>query len=75
MSMLAITPLPGNTDSYALCKPVTDQQLLHRVAALFPAHRERPFPPTETLSTLPAQSLLAAGPVNRRSTIWRSSAW
>ena len=49
----------ANTDSYAMFNLLTGPQLLDRVEALLPAHRERHFPPTETLSMFLAQSLSA----------------
>ncbi len=36
----------ANTDLYALFNLLTGTQLLDRVQALLPAHRERQFPPT-----------------------------
>ena len=51
----------GNTDSQAMFNLLTGPQLLDRVEALLPEHRERDFPPTETLSMFLAQSLSANG--------------
>jgi hypothetical protein len=51
----------GNANSLALFNLLTGPQLLDRVEGLLPEHRERPFPPTETLSMLPPQALLADG--------------
>ena len=51
----------GKTDSYAMFNLLTGPQLLDRVEALLPAHRERLFPPTETLSMFIAQVLSADG--------------
>lgn len=51
----------GNTDSYAMFNLLTGPQLLDRVEGLLPDHRERLFPPTETLSMFLAQSLSADG--------------
>jgi hypothetical protein len=51
----------GNTDSHAMFNLLTGPQLLDRVEALLPEHRERDFPPTETLSMFLAQSLSANG--------------
>ncbi len=51
----------GNTDSYAMFNLLTGPQLLERVEELLPAHRERLFPPTETLSMFLAQALSADG--------------
>ncbi|EIC19412.1 hypothetical protein [Thiorhodovibrio frisius] len=44
------------TDSYAFFNVLTSSQLLDGVEALLPAHRERVFPPTETLSITPCRS-------------------
>ncbi len=38
------------TDSYAIFNLLTEDSLLDHVDRLSPAHRERLFPPTETLS-------------------------
>jgi hypothetical protein len=51
----------GNADSYAFFNLLTGPQLLERVEAQLPAHRERRFPPTETLSMFLAQVLSADG--------------
>jgi len=51
----------GNADSYAMFNLLTGPQLLDRVEALLPAHRERLFPPTETLSMFVAQALSEDG--------------
>ncbi len=51
----------GNTDSYDMFNLLTGPQLFDRVEQLLPAHRERLFPPTETLSMFLAQSLSADG--------------
>ena len=51
----------SNTDSYAMFNLLTGPQLLDRVEALLPDHRERKFPPTETLSLFLAQVLSADG--------------
>jgi hypothetical protein len=51
----------GNADSYALFNLLTGPQLLDRVEALLPDHRERLFPPTETLSMFVAQALSEDG--------------
>ncbi len=51
----------ANTDSYALFNLLTGPELLDRVEAVLPAHRERDFPPTETLSMFLAQSLSVDG--------------
>ena len=49
------------TDSYAFLNLLTSAQLLDGVEELLPAHRERLFPPTETLSMFLAQVLSADG--------------
>ena len=51
----------GNADSYTLFNLLTGPQLLDRVEALLPDHRERLFPPTETLSMFVAQALSEDG--------------
>jgi hypothetical protein len=51
----------GNADSHAFFNLLTGPQRLERVEAQLPAHRERKFPPTETLSMFLAQVLSADG--------------
>ena len=51
----------SGTDSYAMFNLLTGPQLLDQVEDLLPEHRERLFPPTETLSMFLAQSLSADG--------------
>ena len=51
----------ASADSYALFNLLTGPQLLDRVEAQLPAHRERKFPPTETLSMFLAQVLSSDG--------------
>ena len=51
----------GNTDSYDMFNLLTGPKLLDQVEALLPNHREREFPPTETLSMFLAQALSADG--------------
>lgn len=51
----------NSADSYAIFNLLTSPQLLDRVEALLPDHRERQFPPTETLSMFIAQTLSADG--------------
>jgi hypothetical protein len=51
----------SKTDSYAMFNLLTGPQLFDRVEELLPEHRERLFPPTETLSMFLAQSLSADG--------------
>jgi hypothetical protein len=50
-----------NGDSYTMFNLLTGPQLLDRVEALLPDHRERLFPPTETLSMFLAQVMSADG--------------
>ena len=50
-----------NADSDALFDLLTGPQLLERVEALLPPHRERLFPPTQALSMFVAQALSADG--------------
>jgi DDE family transposase len=49
----------ANTDSYAFFNLLTGPRLLEQVEAVLPEHRERLFPPTETLSMFLAQALSA----------------
>ena len=49
----------ANSDSYAFFNLLTAPTFLDEVEALLPAHRERLFPPTETLSMFIAQALAA----------------
>ena len=49
----------ANSDSYAFFNLLTAPAFLDEVEALLPAHRERLFPPTETLSMFIAQALAA----------------
>ncbi len=51
----------GSADSYAMFNLLTGPQLLDRVEQALPEHRERLFPPTETLSMFLAQALSADG--------------
>jgi len=51
----------GNTDADGFFNLLTGPQLLDQVATLRPAHRERLFPPTETLAMFMAQALSADG--------------
>ena len=48
-----------NNDAYAFFNLLTDEALLSKVESLLPDHRERLFPPTETLSMFMAQALSA----------------
>ena len=49
----------ANSDSYAFFNLLTGAELLERVESLLLKHRERLFPPTETLSMFLAQALSA----------------
>ena len=46
-----------NSDSYAFFNLLTGPELFDKVESVLPAHRERLFPPTETLSMFLAQAL------------------
>ena len=48
-----------NSDAYAFFNVLTSEHLLDKVESLLPEHRERVFPPTETLSMFLAQALSA----------------
>ena len=61
----------GNADSYAMFNLLTGPQLLDRVEAVLPEHRERLFPPTETLSMFIAQALSEDGSCVR----WSTTPW
>ena len=47
----------SNTDAYSFFNLLTGPELFEQVESLLPAHRERLFPPTETLSIFLAQAL------------------
>ena len=49
----------NSSDAYAFFNVLTSPELLDEVEALLPEHRERLFPPTETLSMFLAQALSA----------------
>jgi hypothetical protein len=49
------------SDSYAFFNLLTSETLYDDVSALLPEHRERLFPPTETLSMFLAQVVSADG--------------
>ncbi|MBK1720567.1 IS4 family transposase, partial [Thiocystis violacea] len=51
----------GNTDACGFFDLLTGPRMLERIEALLPEHRERVFPPTETLSMFLAQALSADG--------------
>lgn len=46
-----------NSDSFCFFNLLTSDDLLETVECLLPEHRERDFPPTETLSMFLAQSM------------------
>ena len=48
-----------NSDAYAFFNLLTGPELFDKVESLLPQHRERLFPPTETLSMFLAQALSA----------------
>ena len=48
-----------NSDSFTFFNLLTSRELLDQVESLLPEHRERLFPPTETLSMFLAQALSA----------------
>ena len=50
-----------NADAYGFFNLLTGPELLADVEGLLPEHRERLFPPTETLSMFLAQALSADG--------------
>lgn len=49
----------GDSDAYAFFNLLTGPELFDKVESLLPPHRERLFPPTETLSMFLAQALSA----------------
>ncbi|UCH49173.1 MAG: IS4 family transposase [Betaproteobacteria bacterium] len=49
----------SNSDAYSFFNVLTGPELFEQVESLLPAHRERLFPPTETLSIFLAQALSA----------------
>jgi len=49
----------ANSDAYAFFNLLTGPDLLDPVESLLPEHRERLFPPTETLSMFLAQAMSA----------------
>ena len=48
-----------NSDAYVFFNLLTGPEFLDKVESLLPTHRERLFPPTETLSMFLAQALSA----------------
>jgi len=51
--------LTSNADAYAFFNLLTGPELFEQVDSLLPDHRERLFPPTETLPMFMAQALSA----------------
>ena len=51
----------ANRDSYAYFNLLTSPEFLDKVESLLPEHRERLFPPTETLSMFLAQAMSSDG--------------
>lgn len=49
----------GNSDSHTFFNLLTEPEFFDQIEALLPEHRERLFPPTETLSMFLAQALAA----------------
>ena len=49
----------ANNDAYSFFNLLTSPELLDTVESLLPEHRERLFPPTETLSMFLAQAMSA----------------
>jgi hypothetical protein len=56
-----IGPHAENADAYSMFNLLTGPRVLERVEAALPPHRERLFPPTETLAMRLAQALSADG--------------
>lgn len=59
LQQVCIQDVAANSDSYAFFNLLTAPAFLDEVEALLPEHRERLFPPTETLSMFIAQALAA----------------
>ena len=58
----------ANCDSYSVFNLLTSDTLLDKVEELMPAvHRERLYPPTETLSMFLTQAMSAVAPANTSS--------
>lgn len=55
----AVRACVNNSDSYAFFNLLTGPQLYEQIESLLPAHRERLFTPTETLSMFLSQALSA----------------
>jgi hypothetical protein len=52
-----LTNIASENDAYSFFNLLTCEQLFSKLEALLPGHRERLFPPTETLSMFLAQAL------------------
>lgn len=50
-----------DSDAYAFFNLLTSEDMLDKIESLLPEHRERHFPPTETLSMFMTQALSADG--------------
>jgi hypothetical protein len=61
----AITAKAGSVDAHAFFNLLTGPELFDAVELALPPHRERLFPPTETLSMFLAQALSADGSCQR----------
>ncbi len=59
LQQVCIQDVAANSDSYAFFNLITAPAFLDEVEASLPEHRERLFPPTETLSMFIAQALAA----------------
>ena len=67
---LQIARRVGATDALEFFNLLTDGQLLATTDALSPAHRERLYPPTVTLSMFMQQSLDADGSCQKAVNDW-----
>jgi hypothetical protein len=56
----AVSAQAGSADAHAFFNLLTGPELFDAVEWALPAHRERLFPPTETLSMFLAQTLSAS---------------
>ena len=52
-----ISQYAASSDSFAFFNLLTSPDLFNKVESLLPVHRERLFPPTETLSMFLAQAM------------------
>ena len=62
-----------NSDTYAFFNLLTGPEFLDHVESLLPDHRERLFPPTETLSMFLAQAMRVRIALVRASWMMRQS--